>query len=154
MSTESSSLSSRTSLIHQGAFLRTLITPLIIWIVTVAFVTFAGQPGVVCVTPVAWLLALWSGGQYIRITGGRKERIPMLGPGLVGGVLGAGMGVLFVLVSSVSMPVGTAPGEATKAIVLDGVILVGGILACAALSIFTAWLTLNRYRSGYETNRP
>ena len=48
--------------LHLGAFLRTLIAPLIVWSVAVFSATAAGQPGVVCITPLAWLLALWSGG--------------------------------------------------------------------------------------------
>jgi hypothetical protein len=146
MSTDSSSLSSRSSLIHTGAFFRTLAPPLMVWVAIVAFVSFSGQPGVICVTPMAWLLALWSGGQYIRLTGGRGERKPLLGPALVGAALGVCMSVMFILVTAIALPAGSAPGEAAKAVLLDAIIGVGGILACAALSTFTGWLTLNRYR--------
>ena len=67
MSTQSSSNS---SVIHLGAFLRTLIAPLLVWGAAVFFITTASQPGVVCMTPLAWLLALWSGRQYVRLSNG------------------------------------------------------------------------------------
>ena len=48
MSTDPSSVSSDSPAIHLGAFLRTLIAPLIMWGVAVFSITAAGQPGVVC----------------------------------------------------------------------------------------------------------
>jgi hypothetical protein len=144
MSSNSSSYSSSLPVIHLGAFLRTLIAPLIVWSVTVIVLTLAGQPGVACVTPVAWLLALWSGGRYIRFTGARPERWPLLGPALVGALLGLGMGVLFAIVSSQAMPVGNDPAEIAKAQTLTLIMAVGGIIVCTGLSALTANLTLRR----------
>ena len=123
----------------------TLLPPLIVWGTIVAAATFGGQPGVICITPVGWLLALWCGGEYIRRTGGRQERWPMFGPALVGAVLGLCMGLFFALLSSQSMPVGTAPDEISKAQTLDVLIVTGGIVACAILCMVTAALTLRRY---------
>jgi len=143
MSTHSSSHSSP---IHVSAFLRTLIAPLIVWGVAVVTITAAGQPGVVCVTPMAWLMALWCGGQYIRLSDNQPGRQPLLGAALVGAALGLGMGVVFVLVSTRTMPV--APDEVSKMQLLTAFIIVGGSVVCAALSLFTARATLRRYASG------
>jgi hypothetical protein len=138
-----SSSSSHPPAIHLGAFLRTLIAPLIVWGAAVFSITAAGQPGVVCVTPMAWLMALWCGGQYIRLSGGRPGS---LGPALVGAALGLGMGIIFALVSTQAMPVD--PAEVSKAQTLTAIMIVGGMVVCAALSTFTARATLRRYASG------
>jgi hypothetical protein len=124
----------------------TLLPPLIVWGVLVAAATFGGQPGVICMTPVAWLLALWCGGEYIRRTGGRPERWPMFGPALVGVILGLLMGLFFILFSAQTMPVGSAPDEIAKAQLLNILVTAVGGLACALLSMITAGLTLRRYR--------
>jgi fumarate reductase subunit D len=132
------------SWLNFNAFWRVLIVPLIVWGAMMTAPLLAGQPGVVCMTPAAWLLALWSGGEYVRISAGRPGRWPLLGPALAGGVLGAALGLVFVLVSSIGMPPGDAPGEMSKAILLDAVMAVVGILVCAGFSVFTAWLSLRR----------
>jgi hypothetical protein len=147
MAANSSSGSVRNLSFDLNAFLRTLIAPLIVWGVLVAAAVLGGQPGVICVTPMAWLLSLWSGGQYIRLTGGSRGRWPLLGPAMVGAALGVCMGILFILVSSFALPPGTDPSEVGKAVILDAIIGLGGIVACTALSLFTGWLTLNRYRT-------
>ncbi len=141
MSTNSSSSASNSSAIHASAFLRTLIAPLIVWGATVMAVTASGQPGVVCITPVAWLMALWCGGQYVRLGGGRPDN---LGPALLGAALGLGLGILFILISR-QMPV--KPEEVSNMQAITAVIVVGGIVVCAALSTFTARATLRRYAS-------
>jgi hypothetical protein len=96
-------------------------------------------------TPMAWLLSLLCGRQYIILTDGRRGRWPLLGPALAGVVLGFCMSILFIVVSTIDMPVGNVPGDAIKAIILDAIISMGGILVCTALSAFMGWLTLNRY---------
>jgi hypothetical protein len=131
--------------IHLGAFVRTLAAPLILWVVAVGAITAAGQPGVVCVTPMAWLMALWCGGQYVRLSSGRAGQRSLLGAALVGTALGLGMGVVFILVSTLAMPVGPDPTEISKMQVLTAVISVGSVLVCAAFSALTGWLTLQRY---------
>jgi hypothetical protein len=140
MSTDPSSVSSDSPAIHLGAFLRTLIAPLIVWGVAVFSITAAGQPGVVCVTPMAWLMTLWCGGQYVRLSGSHPGS---LGPALVVAALGLGMGIIFILVSTRAMPVD--PDEVSKTQILTVIITVGGIVICAVLSLFTAKLTLRRY---------
>ena len=94
-------------------------------------------------TPMAWLLSLLCGRQYILLTGGRRGRSPLLGPALTGAVLGLCMSILFIVVTSFSL----APGEAGQAFILDVVISVAGILVCTLLSTLMGWLTLNRYPS-------
>lgn len=132
--------SSTVPLLHLSAFLRTLIVPLIAWGVAVASITAAGQPGVVCVTPLAWLLALWSGRRYVLLSDGQPDRF---GPALLGAALGLGLGLIFAFVSTRAMPVD--PSEVGQAQTLTAILIVSGIVVCAALSTFTAWATLRQY---------
>ena len=134
--------SSSASHIHPNAFFRTLIAPLMAWGAAVFFITSAGQPGVVCMTPLAWLLALWSGGQYVRLSDGQPDR---LGPPLLGAVLGLGLGLIFAFVSTRAMPVD--PADVGKAQTLTIIMITGGIVVCAALITFTARATLRQYRT-------
>lgn len=131
-------------IIHISAFLRTLLAPLLAWSATVLVLTLSGQPGVVCATPMAWVLAFWCGGQYVRLSGRRRERWPLLGPALVGALLGVGMSVLFILVSRLAMPVGEDPVEMEKARNLTAAISLGSVLLCTLFSAITGWFALQR----------
>ena len=88
---------SNTPAIHLNAFLRTLIVSLMVWGAAVFVITTAGQPGVVCMTPLTWLLALWSGRQYVRLSNGQPGR---LGPALLGVVVGPGLGLICATLSA------------------------------------------------------
>lgn len=132
--------SANVSTICWNAILRTLIVPLLAWGVAVFTITRAGQPGVVCMTPMAWLLALWSGRQYVRLSDGQSG---LLGPALVGAVLGLGLGPVFALVSAQAMPVD--PSEVGKSQALTAIMIVGGVVVCTALSTFIARAALRRY---------
>jgi hypothetical protein len=139
-----SSPASSKILIHWGPFARTILAPLIVWGVLVVAALLANVPGVVCVTPMAWLLALWCGTQYVNLCRGDADRPTWLGPVLIGGLLGLGEGILFIVVSSLGMPA-TTPEDAAKAQVLSLGILVVGIVACAGLCTLTAWMRLRSY---------
>ena len=133
--------------LHPNAFWRTLLYPLIVWGVAVVTITAAGQPGVVCVTPMAWLLALWCGRRYVILAGGDPDRF---GPSLLGAALGLAQGLIFALVSTVAMPVD--PSEANKALLLNIIMIAVGVVVCAALSTFTARAALQQYRRQYRAN--
>lgn len=139
----SSDTSTHNPSLQLSIFLRTLSWPLALWGAAVAVVIIAGQPGVVCMTPMAWLLSLLCGRQYIILAGSRRGRSPLLGPALTGAVLGLCMSILFIVVTSF----GLGPGEAGNALILDAIISVAGILVCTGLSTIMGWLTLNRYPS-------
>ena len=124
---------SNTPAIHLNAFLRTLIVSLMVWGAAVFVITTASQPGVVCMTPLTWLLALWSGRQYVRLSNGQPGR---LGPALLGVVVGPGLGLIFALVSAQAMP--ADPSEAGKLQTLTAIMIVGSVIICAALSALIA----------------
>jgi hypothetical protein len=131
-------------LIRWGPFWRALIGPLFFWIVMVSGAVLTNYPGVVCVTPMAWLLALWCGVNYVRLSGGLPDRYPLLGPAAIGALLGLGQGLIFILVIGRAMPAST-PDDISKTLLLTVVMVAGGILACAAISAFAAWLRLHRF---------
>ena len=130
-------------LIHTGPFLRALIPSLILWGAWVGVASFSHQPGVICLTPMAWLLALWSGGQYVRLSAGRPSRSQLAGPALLGAALGLLVGILFIFVTALALPAAT-PEDVQKTLVLDAVIVLAGVGVCAGFSTITAWLTLRR----------
>jgi hypothetical protein len=132
------------ALINPGAFARAIIPPLLLWVAVVLFGAVSGQPGVVCITPMAWLLALWSGAQYAARTAGQPLKSPLLGPALLGTVLGIGFGLIFILGISPLAAQEADPAEAAKYPGLTAAIFVGSVLVCALLSTFTAWLTRRR----------
>ena len=138
----SNDLSTPPPILHLNAFLRTLIAPLIVWGVAVFTITAAGQPGVVCMTPMAWLLALWSGGRYVRLSDGQPDRFGSI---LLGAALGLALGLIFILVSTQAMPVD--PTEVGRAAVLDVIVIAVGVVVCAALCAFTARATRQRYNN-------
>ena len=133
--------------IHLGAFWRALLPMLVLWGGWVGLAWAGGYPGVVCMTPLAWLLALWSGKHYAALTAGWPLRWPLLAPALLGAAMGLAMGVMVLVVGWLGMP----PGEDDVAQTATFLMLmaVPGVLACSALSVLTAWLTRRRLlRSG------
>jgi hypothetical protein len=125
-------------------FLQALIYPIMIWGLMVALATLSGQPGVVCITPMAWLLALWSGVRYVRLSGGQPTRFPLLGPVLLGAALGLAMGIIFSLVVYLKFPP-ASPGDVYKTAVLTLFSFIGGMVSCAGFCTLTAWLTRRQY---------
>ena len=128
-------------LIQASPFIRALLAPTVIWGCMVGTGLLAHYPGVVCVTPMAWLLALVSGTRYVDLCAGKPDRYPLLAPALAGAVLGLEQGILFWIVSSLGMPAESA-ADAVKANWLSVILLLGGIFAGAACSTLTAWLRL------------
>ena len=112
------------------------------WLAMVLLVTWAGYPGVVCVTPMAWLLALRVGN--ICVTRSRSEASSrrLLEAALAGGFLGFLQGVLFTIIIPLMGPI--QANEWTKTIVLVLILLIVGVLAGAGLSFFTAFLNEQR----------
>ena len=136
--------SEESSTINWSAFWRALAAPLAFWVIMVGAVIVGGQLGVICVTPMAWLLATWSGTRYISLAGGRPARRPLLGAALLGVLLGVAEGIFFTVVTTSLLPPAT-PEDASKTLILDIVVFGAGIPICAGLSVFTAMLTLKRF---------
>jgi hypothetical protein len=116
-----------------AAVLHALWPPLLVWGVSLAAFLRGGFPGVLCITPLAWTLALPVGVLVVRRSRGAQ---PLLEAGLAGGALGLAQALLFALVSVLVLPV--KPGEATATLLMTGAIGLGGITGCAVLALAAA----------------
>ncbi len=91
--------------IDYHAILSALFLPLLLWTGSVVAISLMGYPGVVCMTPVAWLLALPVGLRVHRELGSPGSR-PVLEAALGGGLLGFWQGILVpaVMIAAQSIP--------------------------------------------------
>jgi len=112
------------------------------WLAAVLLVTWAGYPGVVCVTPMAWLLALRVGLVCAMLSHSPKSNQRVQEAALAGALFGLLQGVLYFLVSLRMGPI--APSEQASATGITLSLTCGGIFAAAGLSAFNAWLFLRR----------
>jgi hypothetical protein len=113
-----------------------------LWLVPVLFVTWAGYPGVVCMTPVAWLIALRVGIICVSRSSSPQTGQRLLEAALAGGWLGLLQGLLFCVIVPFMGEIKAT--ERNSALVLSLIMLVAGILAGAGFSVFTAFLVERR----------
>jgi len=117
-----------------SAMLRAALPPFIVWAAAVLFVTFAGrQPGVVCVTPVAWLMACWVGMSCVARSRSDRKSALLTEAALAGGVFGLLQGVLFVVIAPYMGEI--KPEERQKMILLSAAMIVIGTAVSAFLSV-------------------
>ena len=112
------------------------------WLVMVLLVTFAGYPGVVCVTPMAWLIALRVGNLCAAHSRSMLPKHRLTEAGLAGGLLGLLQGALFGVIVPFMGPV--ADNEWAKATGLIVIMVIAGIWIGAGFSFFTAYLNEQR----------
>ncbi len=119
--------------INLGLVLRALWPPLLAWAALTALFLAVDYPPILCVTPLAWVLALYTGWVCGR---GAGQASGLLEAGLAGGLLGLAQGVLFGLLSAL-----LEPGQAAEAggALLRGLgIGLGGLTGCAVLALLAA----------------
>lgn len=121
---------------------RAMVKPLLWWMVAVVGASFSGYPGVVCITPMAWLLALLVGRDCVFYSNSPQRRQRLWEAGLAGGLLGLIFGLIFAAVMLIGMPL--LPGEMGRGITIALVMTLVGIVFCAGLAWFMALLTLQR----------
>ena len=112
------------------------------WLAMVLLVTWAGYPGVVCVTPMAWLIALQVGNLCVWRSKSTLSSRRLTEAALAGGLLGFLQGLLFAGIITMLEPI--SEDERSKTIILTLIIIVTGILAGAVLSFVTAYLNERR----------
>jgi hypothetical protein len=129
-----------------GAVLKSLLPPLIAWTTAVLFVTFVGhQPGVICVTPVAWGMACWTGMKCVRLSRSAAKSSLLLEAAVAGALLGLLQGVLFAVIAPRMGEV--RPDEQQKSLILNIVIIAAGALISAGLSVAVGAAQANRRAS-------
>lgn len=120
-------------------------TPLrqfVLWLAMVILVSLAGYPGVVCVTPMAWLIALRVGNLCVVRSRSETSSQRLLEAAGAGGILGLLQGLLFIVVIPFAGPIQV--DERTQTIILSLLMIVVGIFAGAGLSFVTAYLNERR----------
>lgn len=122
--------------------LETAIRLFVPWLGAVLLVMWAGYPGVVCVTPLAWLMALQAGNICVVTSNSVKSSTRLFEAALAGGLLGLLQGILFMIVVPAMGSV--RPEEEANMGLLTLIMLVAGVLAGALLSLFTAFLNEQR----------
>jgi hypothetical protein len=115
--------------LNLGVVLRSLWLPLLVWVVSLAVFVALNYPPILCVTPLAWVLALYTG----RVCG---QGAGLAEAGLAGGLLGLAQGVLFGLATVLLAP--SEPAEAVSALLRGAGIGLGGLAGCATLSLLAA----------------
>ena len=118
------------------AILKAIWPPFSLWLMMVVTVVEAGQPGVICVTPMAWLLALWVGLRCAEQSRSQIRSMRLAESALAGGLLGLFQGALFVAITPMMGPI--KADEQQKMIVLDLIAVVVGALVSAILSLTIA----------------
>jgi len=118
------------------------------WLAMVLLVTWAGYPGVVCVTPMAWLIALRVGNLCVWRSRSTLSSRCLTEAALAGGLLGLLQGLLFAGIITLLEPVNA--DERSRAIILTLILIVAGILAGAFLSFVTAYLNERRRNRAVE----
>ncbi|HEY9526833.1 MAG TPA: hypothetical protein VIR02_07125 [Anaerolineales bacterium] len=125
--------------------IETALRQFVPWLAMVALVSLAGYPGVICVTPMAWLIALRVGNLCVAHSTSQNSSQRLWEAALAGGLLGLLQGILFLVFLLFLGPIEAS--EWTRAILLVLIQLILGILAGAGLSFFTAYLTEQRLRT-------
>jgi hypothetical protein len=127
-----SSLSTNQPFLNGNAFIRSLAMWAIAWGGVVAFLVYQGQPGVICLTPMAWGLALPAGLNYVAFAQGRPGRNPFVAGAILGATLGLIYGLIAWGVGITMMP--ADPEEAGKLSMTQiGLIFTGGGVLIGAL---------------------
>jgi hypothetical protein len=122
--------------------LETLLRFFIPWLAVVLLISWAGYPGVICVTPMAWLMALAVGQRCASQSTSETRTKRLLEAALAGAIFGLLQGVLFIFVAPRMGPV--TASEQTSALGISLGMLCVGIPVAAGLATFTAWLVLQR----------
>jgi hypothetical protein len=122
--------------------LETLLRFFIPWLAVVLLISWAGYPGVICVTPMAWLMALAVGQRCAAQSTSETRTKRLLEAALAGAIFGLLQGVLFFFIAPRMGPV--TAREQTSALGISLGMLCVGIPVAAGLATFTAWLVLQR----------
>ena len=115
--------------------IRAALPAIILWSLVVALALFGRQPGALCITPLAWLLALMGGVLYARpiVYAGSRPAIAPLA--LIGLLIGVFMAVSWLLVSSTVVPANAPAIEIEKQRNLDIGVSVASLVFCTLLAI-------------------
>ena len=108
------------------------------WLVIVLLIAVGGYPGIICLTPMAWLMALRVGNFVALRSLSDLSSRRLTEAALAGGLLGLLQGILFGVITPFMGPI--QADEWTRTIILIIGMLVVGTLIGAGLAYTTAYL--------------
>lgn len=116
------------------SILYALWKPLLYWLGVVAALSLLSYPGVICITPAAWLLAAVVGQRSATALAGAPARVATLHAAVAGGLFGAITGLIFLLFMTLAPQV--QPDERSGALLLGlGAVLVGAVFSAALAAL-------------------
>jgi len=118
--------------------------PLLFWLAAVILISLAGYPGVIWMTPLAWLLAVPAGSRCALRSRSETTTGLLREAALAGAALGLIEGLVFVLVTTLG---GSATPEGRWRMAEIGLALtLLGVPACAGLAAASAAVRLRQPR--------
>jgi hypothetical protein len=114
------------------AIFSALALPIIFWGFSVGAISALGYPGVVCITPIAWLLSFTVGQTSIHRSRSLTKSLRVREAAIGGGMLGVMQGLLFIVISSIGLDV--AAGEISRTLLIGVIMTLVGAGACAIIS--------------------
>jgi hypothetical protein len=112
------------------------------WLAQVVVFSLAHQPGIICLTPVVWLLGAAIGRRAARSAGGLPARTLRLNALAAGALFGALTGLLYG--ADVAVTAGNEPGTLWFAVWSGGLCILSGAIVCGLLSLAVAALAVRR----------
>ena len=125
--------------------------PVIFWYFIVGAVTLFGYPGVVCITPMAWLLAMTVGQTCIHRSISQTKEMRVREARTAGALLGASQGLLFILISLIGFSIDE--NEIPRTLLIGSTITLGGTIISAVISAAFANFVEIRQRELAEKNQ-
>ncbi|HEX2981556.1 MAG TPA: hypothetical protein VHO48_14915 [Anaerolineaceae bacterium] len=135
-----------------SAIFQAVWLPMLFWVVAVGGATLAGFPGVICITPLSWLMGINVGQRSVQFSR-NLDTIRKLKEAAIGGVLlGAFNGLLAALVVALASPLGIGADTATNVLLTTLILslMVGGfgVTVCAGLAVFFGRQLLRKMEEG------
>ena len=122
------------------------------WLLIVIALTNAQQPGVICMTPFIWLMALIVGGGVVKYSRSQQAAALRKEAAIAGGLFGFLTGGVYLAQTLIVFGEDQASQRFS---VLSGLgLMVGGVVLCALLSLGMAALTLRRPTSESYNKSP
>ena len=130
-----------------NAIAAAVFLPILYWSGAVIAISLFGYPGVVCMTPVAWLLALPVGFRLARESSSPQP--VLLYEGLAaGGLLGLGQGLLVAAAMLLGGSITNYGAELSQSWLAALIAALFSIPACAGLSLLAAWWGRQHNKAG------
>lgn len=125
--------------LDRRAIASALFLPALYWTGVVIAISLLGYPGVVCMTPVAWLLGMPVGMRVGRESESEPRRV-VLEAALAGGLLGAWEGLLFAIVVAISpyLP-GQFASDIPSPFFVAALWIILSVPVCGGLAALLAW---------------